>query len=202
MSSNKNQHVVPHPRGWAVKSAGGQCATSVHPTQFDAISAARDIAINNRSEMLIHRPDRVVCGRGRDPTVSVSRCPTGSAPGQRYSPGQVDVLPAERRRAARDSPAGADCPTTTTSSCRSDTRRGPGVRPAAPRASAGRGRRPGQRPRPARRFPSASDRTGPRRGGQPAQAPRPERTGARRASRADWPEPAAGADSSAFRMSP
>ena len=57
MSSNKNQHVVPHPRGWAVKSAGGQCATSVHPTQSDAISAARDIAINNRSEMLIHRPD-------------------------------------------------------------------------------------------------------------------------------------------------
>ena len=56
MSSNKNQHVVPHPRGWAVKSAGGQCATSVHPTQSHAISAARDIAINNRSEMLIHRP--------------------------------------------------------------------------------------------------------------------------------------------------
>ena len=156
---------------------------------------------------------RVVCGRGRDPTLSVSRCPTGR-------------------------------------------------RQAAPRASAGRGRRPSQRPRPARRFPSsrrgarclrcfrqrphrsaprwpagagplsepalgepvvrtgrsqqevgdqvsgpvrhggfrpldaehavfdasASDRTGPRRGGQPAQAP--QRTGARRASRADWPEPA------------
>ena len=68
------------------------------------------------SEVLRHRPasrggqSRVVCGRGRDPTVSVSRCPTGSAPGQRYSPDQVDVLPAERRRAARDSPAGADLP--------------------------------------------------------------------------------------------
>ena len=70
MSSNKNQHVVPHPRGWAVKSAGGQCATSVHPTQSHAISAARDIAINNRSEMLIHRPDGRIRERnsyGNDP---------------------------------------------------------------------------------------------------------------------------------------
>ena len=39
---------------------------------------------------------RVVCGRGRNPTVSISRCPTvGSRPA--VFPGQVDVLPAERR---------------------------------------------------------------------------------------------------------
>ena len=42
------------------------------------------------------RLQRVVCGRGRDPTPSVSRCPTvGSRPA--VFPGQVDVLPAERR---------------------------------------------------------------------------------------------------------
>ena len=52
--SKKNQHVVPHPDGWAVKGAGNQNATSVHPTQREAIDAARGIAINQHSEMLIH----------------------------------------------------------------------------------------------------------------------------------------------------
>ena len=52
--TNKNQHVVPHSDGWAVKGAGNTRATSVHGTQRDAIEAARDIARNQRSEMLIH----------------------------------------------------------------------------------------------------------------------------------------------------
>lgn len=52
--TKKNQHVVPHSDGWAVKGAGNTRATSVHGTQRDAIEAARDIARNQRSEMLIH----------------------------------------------------------------------------------------------------------------------------------------------------
>lgn len=52
--SNKNQHVVPHSRGWAVKGAGNQKATSVHSTQKAAISEARGIARNQSSEMLIY----------------------------------------------------------------------------------------------------------------------------------------------------
>ncbi len=52
--SRKNQHVVPHPAGWAVKSEGIRRATSIHATQADAIAAARTIAISNRSELLIH----------------------------------------------------------------------------------------------------------------------------------------------------
>lgn len=52
--SNKNQHVVPHSGGWAVKGAGNQKATSVHPTQREAIGAARETARNQGSEMLIH----------------------------------------------------------------------------------------------------------------------------------------------------
>ena len=52
--SKKNQHVVPHTDGWAVKGAGNQKATSVHQTQREAIETARDIARNQRSEMLIH----------------------------------------------------------------------------------------------------------------------------------------------------
>jgi hypothetical protein len=60
--AGKNQHVVPHGDDWAVRGAGNQRATSVHLTQADAERAAREIAINQRSEVVIHRPD----GRIRD----------------------------------------------------------------------------------------------------------------------------------------
>lgn len=52
--SHKNQHVVPHAKGWAVKSAGSSRASSVHSTQKSAIQAARSTAIKNGSEMLVH----------------------------------------------------------------------------------------------------------------------------------------------------
>lgn len=52
--SKKNQHVVPHPGGWAVKSAGSRRAASIHQTQRAAIEAGRQSAINNRSELFIH----------------------------------------------------------------------------------------------------------------------------------------------------
>ena len=52
--AGKNQHVGPHPGGWAVKGEGNQRATSVHPTQAEAIDAGREIAINNSSELFIH----------------------------------------------------------------------------------------------------------------------------------------------------
>ena len=52
--SKKNQHVVPHSDGWAVKGAGNHRATSVHSTQREAIEKARDIAKNQGSEMLVH----------------------------------------------------------------------------------------------------------------------------------------------------
>jgi hypothetical protein len=50
----KNQHVVPHEGGWAVRGAGNERATSVHETQSAAIQAARGIAQNQHSELLIH----------------------------------------------------------------------------------------------------------------------------------------------------
>lgn len=50
----KNQHVVPHGGDWAVRGAGNERATSVHETQAAAIEAARSIAQNQRSELLIH----------------------------------------------------------------------------------------------------------------------------------------------------
>lgn len=60
--AGKNQHVVPHHGEWAVKGEGNQKATSVHSTQQQAVNAAREIARNQQSELVIHRPD----GRIRD----------------------------------------------------------------------------------------------------------------------------------------
>ena len=60
--AGKNQHVVPRGGDWAVRGAGNPRVTSVHPTQGEAERAARDIAVNQHSEVVIHRPD----GRIRD----------------------------------------------------------------------------------------------------------------------------------------
>lgn len=52
--TRRNQHVVPHDDGWAVRGAGSRRATSVHQTQQQAIEAARKIARNQRTELFIH----------------------------------------------------------------------------------------------------------------------------------------------------
>ncbi len=52
---SKNQHVTRHPLGgWQVKGAGNQRATARTKTQKTAIEIAKGIAINNRSEVVIH----------------------------------------------------------------------------------------------------------------------------------------------------
>jgi len=53
----KNQHVVPHDGEWAVRGEGNQRVTSTHHTQEEARQAARNIAINQQSEVVIHRPN-------------------------------------------------------------------------------------------------------------------------------------------------
>ncbi len=60
--TRKNQHVVPHQDGWAVKGESNHRATSVHITQQQAVDAGREIACNQQTELIIHRPD----GRIRD----------------------------------------------------------------------------------------------------------------------------------------
>lgn len=65
-----NQHIVPHPDGWAVKPEGGERASSVHPTQADAIDRGREVAQNQGTELLIHGRDGRIRERdshGRDP---------------------------------------------------------------------------------------------------------------------------------------
>lgn len=67
----KNQHVTPHPNGgWQVKGAGNSRATVRTTTQSAAIAEARIIARNQKSEMVIHRPNGQIRARdsyGNDP---------------------------------------------------------------------------------------------------------------------------------------
>lgn len=53
--SKKNQHVVPRGNDWAVQGAGNEKATRIVSTQAEAIKIAKEISINQRSEMFIHR---------------------------------------------------------------------------------------------------------------------------------------------------
>ncbi|MCY4419658.1 MAG: DUF2188 domain-containing protein [Gammaproteobacteria bacterium] len=68
--AKRNQHVVPHDDGWAVRGAGSQKASSVHRTQREAIDAGRAVARNQKSELFIHGRDGQIRGRdshGNDP---------------------------------------------------------------------------------------------------------------------------------------
>lgn len=51
------QHVVPYEGDWAVRGAGNERVTAVFERQDDAIERAREIAINYRSAVVIHRKD-------------------------------------------------------------------------------------------------------------------------------------------------
>lgn len=66
----KNIHVTPRDGDWAVKREGADRASSIHPTQGDAIDAGRELAINNRSELVIHGRDGKIRDKdsfGNDP---------------------------------------------------------------------------------------------------------------------------------------
>ena len=51
----KNQHVTRHPSGgWQVKGAGNSRATIRTRTQKEAIAVGRTIAMNQKSELIVH----------------------------------------------------------------------------------------------------------------------------------------------------
>lgn len=62
MSGKRNIHVVRSGNGWATRRADSSRMSDRHPTQADAIRAARERAKRERVEVVIHRPD----GRIRD----------------------------------------------------------------------------------------------------------------------------------------
>jgi len=49
-----SQHVVPHGKGWAVRSEGNAKSSSVHNTQSDAIAAAKELLRKRDGQLLIH----------------------------------------------------------------------------------------------------------------------------------------------------
>lgn len=55
--TKRNQHVVPHQEGWAVRGARAERATAIHDTQAAAIQQARSIARHQGTELLIHGED-------------------------------------------------------------------------------------------------------------------------------------------------
>ena len=55
--AKKNQHVVPLGNGWAVKGEGNSRFTAITERKREATIIARDIARNNRSEIVIHGKD-------------------------------------------------------------------------------------------------------------------------------------------------
>ena len=55
--SGKNQHIVRHERGWAVRGEGNSRVTAVRPTQEAAIQRGTEVARNQHSELLVHGRD-------------------------------------------------------------------------------------------------------------------------------------------------
>ena len=67
---SKNQHVVPHKSGWAVRGEKNSKPTTVHKTQNEAINHAKEICKNQKSELFIHGEDGKIRERnsyGNDP---------------------------------------------------------------------------------------------------------------------------------------
>lgn len=70
MAGGRNQHVVPRDGAWAVRGANASRDTRRFDTQREAIAAARTIARNQGSELLVHGRDGRVRERrsyGGDP---------------------------------------------------------------------------------------------------------------------------------------
>ncbi len=66
----KNQWVVQTDEGWGVRGEGNSRITSKHSTQKEAIDAAREIAQNQQSEVIIQGRDGRIRERnsyGNDP---------------------------------------------------------------------------------------------------------------------------------------
>jgi hypothetical protein len=66
----RNQHVVAHNGGWAVKAEGAQQPTALFKTQSEAWEKAKAIARKERSEALLHGKNGRIRARntyGHDP---------------------------------------------------------------------------------------------------------------------------------------
>lgn len=70
MSTKRNQHIVPHQDGWAVRGAGAERATQTSDRKTDAVQRGREISQNQGTELLIHGRDGQIQSKdshGHDP---------------------------------------------------------------------------------------------------------------------------------------
>ncbi|MBN8279024.1 MAG: DUF2188 domain-containing protein [Gammaproteobacteria bacterium] len=70
MSGKRNQHVVPHQDGWAVRGAGAQRASEIFDRKTDAVQRGREVAHNQGTELIIHGRDGQIQSKdshGHDP---------------------------------------------------------------------------------------------------------------------------------------
>jgi hypothetical protein len=59
--SKITHHVIPAPRGgWNVRRGGAERASRHFDTQKDAIDWAREVSINQKSELVIHKRDGTI----------------------------------------------------------------------------------------------------------------------------------------------
>lgn len=78
MATNKRDvHVVPnHSKGkldWSIKRENSQRSSGIYENKVDAMAAAKQIAVNNKLEVVEHRKDGVIVGSnsyGNDPRKS------------------------------------------------------------------------------------------------------------------------------------
>jgi hypothetical protein len=76
MAKGKNQHVTPKNGSWQVKGAGNQKATVSTKTQKKAIEIAKDIAKNQKSEVVIHGKNGQIRDKdsyGNDPVPPIDK---------------------------------------------------------------------------------------------------------------------------------
>ena len=71
MARSNYLHVVPHGNDWAVRREGASRVSQITDTQREAADAARRMAVRERGETFIHRPDGPIRDRnsyGNDPS--------------------------------------------------------------------------------------------------------------------------------------
>lgn len=70
MIKKNNQHVIPHNKKWAVHGEGNTRNTVIKNTKNEALKTARRIAMNQKSELIIHGKDGKIKDKdsfGNDP---------------------------------------------------------------------------------------------------------------------------------------
>jgi len=54
------QHVVKHGDEWAFRRDGSERVTAIFDTKAEAVAAAREVAMNQSAELIIHRADGTI----------------------------------------------------------------------------------------------------------------------------------------------